>query len=228
MPGIEINNLSFKIGDFSITNYSLEIGKGEYFVLTGANGSGKTTLIKLIAGLYSPLSGSIKINNVNVENIPPWERNIGYLPQEGLLFPNQTVKENIQFPLEMRSLTKKKINSAVDEIVDMLDLSELLNRKPQGLSGGEKQKACLARALVCKPDILLLDEPVSAIDEKAKIIYCEKLKALQKRLNITTLHVSHNSIETNLLADRTGIIKSDGLDKETQKVPAGRNIYRLK
>jgi len=207
MPGIEINNLSFKIGDFSITNYSLEIGKGEYFVLTGANGSGKTTLIKLIAGLYSPLSGSIKINNVNVENIPPWERNIGYLPQEGLLFPNQTVKENIQFPLEMRSLTKKKINSAVDEIVDMLDLSELLNRKPQGLSGGEKQKACLARALVCKPDILLLDEPVSAIDEKAKIIYCAKLKALQKRLNITTLHVSHNSIETNLLADKTGIMK---------------------
>ena len=207
MPGIEINNLSFKIGDFSITNYSLEIGKGEYFVLTGANGSGKTTLIKLIAGLYSPLSGSIKINNVNVENIPPWERNIGYLPQEGLLFPNQTVKENIQFPLEMRSLTKKKINSAVDEIVDMLDLSELLNRKPQGLSGGEKQKACLARALVCKPDILLLDEPVSAIDEKAKIIYCEKLKVLQKRLNITTLHVSHNSIETNLLADKTGIMK---------------------
>ena len=207
MSGIEINNLSFKIGDFSITNYSLEIGKGEYFVLTGANGSGKTTLIKLIAGLYSPLSGSIKINNVNVENIPPWERNIGYLPQEGLLFPNQTVKENIQFPLEMRSLTKKKINSAVDEIVDMLDLSELLNRKPQGLSGGEKQKACLARALVCKPDILLLDEPVSAIDEKAKIIYCEKLKVLQKRLNITTLHVSHNSIETNLLADKTGIMK---------------------
>ena len=149
----------------------------------------------------------IKINNVNVENIPPWERNIGYLPQEGLLFPNQTVKENIQFPLEMRSLTKKKINSAVDEIVDMLDLSKLLNRKPQGLSGGEKQKACLARALVCKPDILLLDEPVSAIDEKAKIIYCEKLKALQKRLNITTLHVSHDSIETNLLADRTGIMK---------------------
>jgi len=207
MQGIEINNLSFKIGDFSIANYSLEIEKGEYFVLTGANGSGKTTLIKLIAGLYSPLSGLIKINNIDVENIPPWKRNIGYLPQEGLLFPNRTVKENIQFPLEMRKQTKTEIENSVGEIADMLELSELLNRKPQGLSGGEKQKACLARALVCKPDVLLLDEPVSAIDEKAKIIYCEKLKILQKKLKITTLHVSHNSIETKLLADKIGIMK---------------------
>ncbi len=207
MSAIEIKNLFFKIGDFSIENYSLNIESGEYFILTGANGSGKTTLIKLIAGLYSPLSGSIKINNIDVKNIPPWKRNIGYLPQEGLLFPNRTVKENIRFPLEMRKQTKTKIENAVGEITDMLELSELLNRKPQGLSGGEKQKACLARALVSKPDVLLLDEPVSAIDEDAKIIYCEKLKILQKKLKITTLHVSHNSFETKLLADKIGIMK---------------------
>jgi len=207
MLGIEIKNLSFKIGNFSIENYSLEILKGEYFVLTGINGSGKSTLIKLIAGLYSPIAGYIKINDIDMENIPPWKRNIGYLPQEGLLFPNRTVKENILFPLEMRGLTKIEINRNIDEIVDMLELSPLLNRKTQGLSGGEKQKACLARALVCKPDVLLLDEPVSAIDEKAKIVYCEKLKSLQKKLKITTLHVSHNSIETKLLADKIGLME---------------------
>ena len=207
MSGIEINNLCFKIGNFSIENYSLEILKGEYFVLTGINGSGKSTLIKLIAGLYSPAAGSIKINGIDVGNIPPWKRNIGYLPQEGLLFPNKTVKENILFPLEMRRLTKTETNKVIDEIVDMLELFPLLNRKSQGLSGGEKQKACLARALVCKPDVLLLDEPVSAIDEKAKIIYCKKLKLLQKKLKITTLHVSHNSIETKLLADKIGSIE---------------------
>jgi len=207
MLGIEIKNLSFKIGNFSIENYSLEILKGEYFVLTGINGSGKSTLIKLIAGLYSPIAGYIKINDIDMENIPPWKRNIGYLPQEGLLFPNRTVKENILFPLEMRGLTKIEINRNIDEIVDMLELSPLLNRKTQGLSGGEKQKACLARALVCKPDVLLLDEPVSAIDEKAKFVYCEKLKSLQKKLKITTLHVSHNSIETKLLADKIGLME---------------------
>ena len=207
MPGIEINNLSYQIGAFSLENFSLTINKGEYFVLIGKNGSGKTTLIKLIAGICHPLDGTIKINGVDMTNIPPWKRAIGYLPQDGLLFPNRTVKKNIQFGLEVRGAGFDEINSQVNKVVEMLDLSNLLERKTQGLSGGEKQKVCLARALACNPDVLLLDEPVSAIDEKAKVIYCHKLKSLQKELKITTLHVSHNSLETEFLADRVGVME---------------------
>jgi len=198
--------LCFEIGDFSLNNFSLEVKKGTYFVLTGANGSGKTTLIKLIAGIYSPLSGGITINNVDVKKIPPWKRNIGYLPQEGLLFPNRTVKENIQFPLEVRKIPKSEVIKEINAVAEMLEISELLNRKPEGLSGGEKQKVCLARAIVSKPDVLLLDEPVSAIDEKSKYAYCQKLKSLQRRLKITTLHISHNKTETELVADEVGIM----------------------
>lgn len=207
MPGIEINNLSYQIGDFSMKKFSITINKGEYFVLTGKNGSGKTTLIKLIAGICQPIEGTIKINGIDMTNVPPWKRAIGYLPQDGLLFPNRTVQKNIQFGLEVRGAGSDEINSQVDKVVEMLDLSNLLKRKPQGLSGGEKQKVCLARALACNPDVLLLDEPVSAIDEKAKIIYCHKLKFLQKELKITTLHVSHNSLETEFLADRVGVME---------------------
>ena len=188
-------------------NFSITINNGEYFVLTGKNGSGKTTLIKLIAGICQPIEGTIKINDVDMTNVPPWKRSIGYLPQDSLLFPNRTVQKNIQFGLEVRGAGSDEINNQVDKVVEMLDLSNLLERKPQGLSGGEKQKVCLARALACNPDVLLLDEPVSAIDEKAKIIYCRKLKSLQKELKITTLHVSHNSFETEFLADRVGVME---------------------
>ncbi len=203
MNGIEINNLSYRIGNFSLENFSFTIHKGEYFVLTGPNGSGKTTLIKLIAGLFQPIEGTIKIYGKDMANMPPWKRGIGYLPQDGLLFPNKNVRKNIQFGMEVRGVDSAEINKQVDTVVEMLDLSNLLDRKPKGLSGGEKQKVCLARALACKPEVLLLDEPVNAIDETSRNNYCEKLKALQRELNITTLHISHNKLETELLADRS-------------------------
>ncbi len=206
MNGIEINNLSYRIGNFSLNDFSLNIHKGEYFVLTGQNGSGKSTLIKLIAGLCQPVSGTIKINGIDMTNVPPWNRGIGYLPQDGLLFPNRTVRKNIQFSLEVRHTDSDEMNSRVDKVAKMLDLSKLLERKPLGLSGGEAQKACLARALVCQPDVLLLDEPVSAVDAKARDFLCEELKAMQQELKITTLHISHNSLETSIVADRVGTL----------------------
>ncbi len=206
MTGIEINNLSYQIGDFSLENLSLNIQKGEYFVLTGRNGSGKSTIFKLIAGLSQPVSGVIKINGIDMTNVPPWKRSIGYLPQDGLLFPNRTVRKNIQFALEVRHVDYDEINSQVDKIAEMLDLSSLLERKPLGLSGGEAQKICIARALVCKPSVLLLDEPVSSVDSKSRDLLCKEIKALQQELKITTLHISHNSLETNIVADRIGTL----------------------
>jgi len=206
MPGIEINNLTYRIGNFSLNGLSLIVHKGEYFVLNGRNGSGKSTLVKLIAGLCQPETGTIKINDIDMTNVPPWKRGIGYLPQDGLLFPNRTVRKNIQFSLEVRHIHSGEMNIRVNKIAEMLDLSNLLERKPKGLSGGETQKVCLARALVCQPDVLLLDEPVSAADATARDFLCEELKAMQQELKITTLHISHNNLETNIVADRVGML----------------------
>ncbi len=175
-------------------------------MLTGQNGSGKSTIIKLIAGLSQPASGVIKINGNDMTNVPPWKRSIGYLPQDGLLFPNRTVRKNIQFALEVRNIDSNEIDCQVDKVVEMLDLSNLLERKPLGLSGGEAQKICLARALVCKPSVLLLDEPVSSVDSKSRDLLCKELKVLQQELKITTLHISHNSLETSIVADRVGTL----------------------
>lgn len=211
MNGIEINNLSYRIGNFSLNDFSFSIRNGEYFVLTGKNGSGKSTLVKLIAGLCQPLAGSIKIYGIDMTNIPPWKRKIGYLPQDVLLFPNRSVQRNIQFALEVRHIDSTEINNQVNQIAETLGLSNLLERKPIGLSGGEAQKVCLAGAIVCKPDVLLLDEPVSAVDAKARDFLCKELKLMQQELKITTLHISHNSLETNIVADRSGTLREGQL-----------------
>lgn len=206
--GIKINHINFKIGDFSFNDLSLEIKKGEYFVITGPNGAGKTMLIKLIAGLNIPLSGDIYISGEKVTDMPPWKRNIGYVPQDYALFPNRTVKENIQFGLEVRKMPKKERNSRVDQIAKLLGITHLLSRMTHGLSGGEQQKVSIARALILKPSVLLLDEPVSAVDEKARDMLCKELKKMQQQVGITTLHVSHNKRETELVADRVGVLEN--------------------
>lgn len=203
---IEIEDLHFQIGSFAIEGVTLGIRAGEYFVLTGPNGAGKSLLMQLICGLYLPLSGSIRVNGVVVKDLPPWKRNIGYVPQDGVLFPNRSVRGNIVFGLEVRKRPKRQRREAVDRIADLLGIEPLLDRMPHGLSGGERQKVGLARALVLEPDVLLLDEPVSAIDESARDAVCRELHRIQRTLGITTVHVSHNRAETRLLADRVGIM----------------------
>jgi ABC-type sugar transport system ATPase subunit len=213
--GIEIQKLCFKIGNFEMTDLQLSVPRGEYFVLTGPNGSGKSLMIKLLCGIYQPLSGVIRINGRNVHDLPPWERRIGYVPQEGGLFPNRTVQGNIGFGLEVAGVAKDVLRKSVLEIAEMLGITHLLERKPGGLSGGERQKTSLARALVLEPDILLLDEPVSAIDELSRDKVCRELRDIQQKLKITTLHVSHNRLETELVADRVGVIRNGSMQVES-------------
>ena len=215
--GIQIEDLCFGIGDFVMENLSFDVHEGEYFVLTGPNGSGKTVLIRLISGLYQPESGQVRIQNRSVTSLPPWHRDVGYVPQDGVLFPNRNVRENIGFGLEVRGARKSKRDKQVNEAAGMLGIEYLLDRTVEGLSGGETQKVSLARTLVLNPSVLLLDEPVSAIDEEARDEVCHQLRRIQRDLGITTLHVSHNRRETQLVADRVGIIR-DGVLQGTGSV----------
>ena len=205
--GIRIEKLSFRIGEFELKDVSLEVAEGEYFVLTGPNGAGKTVLMKLIAGLYGPDAGEVYIKGERMTETPPWERNIGYVPQEYALFPNRTVERNIAFGLEVRKVEKEAIKEKVRADADLLGISHLLGRIPNGLSGGEQQKVALARALAVRPAVLLLDEPVSAIDEENRDAICGELKGLQRETGITTIHVAHNRREAELVADRVGVLK---------------------
>lgn len=205
--GIRLEGISFRVGGFSLEDVHLEVAEGEYFVLTGPNGAGKTVLMKLIAGLYSPDAGEVYIKGAAVTGTPPWERNIGYVPQEYALFPNRTVEGNIAFGLEVRKTEKEAIREKVRADADLLGISHLLERMPKGLSGGEQQKVALARALAVRPAVLLLDEPVSAIDEESRDAICRELKSIQRKMRITTVHVAHNRREAELVADRVGVLK---------------------
>ena len=209
--GVKLESIFFRIGEFNIENLSFTIHKGEYFVLSGPNGAGKTIVTKLIAGLLQPRTGTISIEGESVIDLPPWKRNIGYVPQEGILFPNRTVRENISFGLEVRGLDRRTIRIEVERAATMMGVRHLLDRRPQGLSGGESQKVSLARALAFKPSLLLLDEPLSAIDEEALECLSQELRNLQRKTSITTLHIAHNQKEIDLIADRVGVLANGNL-----------------
>ena len=201
-PGIEIRGLGFSIGSFAIEGLDLTVARDEYCVLTGPNGAGKTLLVKLIAGLHRPSAGTVAIDGSPVQDVPPWERRIGYVPQDGILFPNRDVRGNIGFGLEVRKVAPEAREKAVRERAERMGIAHLLDRRPEGLSGGERQKVCIARALVFGPRVLLLDEPVSSIDESARDEVCRLLRSMRDERPVTVLHVSHNSRETELVADR--------------------------
>jgi len=214
-PGIEIRGLGFSIGSFTMEGLDLTVKRDDYCVLTGPNGAGKTLLMELICGLHRPAAGTIAIDGSAVHDVPPWERGIGYVPQDGILFPNRDVRGNIAFGLEVRGVEQAERDRLVGEKAERMGIAHLLDRRPEGLSGGERQKVCIARALVFGPSVLLLDEPVSAIDESARDEVCGLLRSLREDKPITVLHVSHNRHETELVADRVvrmcaGHVAADG------------------
>lgn len=209
---LEIRNVNLKLGQFSLRDINIEIKSGEYFVILGPSGSGKTVLLETIAGLYCPREGSICYNNNDMISLPPEKRNIGFVYQNYELFPHMTVEENITFGLRIRKASKDIIQNKLNYLMSVLNISYLLNRYPSSLSGGEKQRVALARALIISPEILLLDEPMSALDMMTKLMLQEEIKNIHKEFKATIIHVTHDIEEAMFLADRIGIMDNGTLN----------------
>jgi ABC-type Fe3+/spermidine/putrescine transport system ATPase subunit len=203
---LEVKGLSYKIGNFLLKDIDLDINENEYFVLLGRSGSGKTTLIKCISGLHAVTKGIIKLNGKNITKISPEYRNIAYLPQDYALFPHLDVKGNILFGIKTKKLNKSELAERLENFTRVLGIKKLLNRNVNNLSGGEKQKAALARALVIHPDVLLLDEPFSSIDHGLKVELWFELKEILKKLNIIVIHITHNLDEAHAVADKIAVL----------------------
>jgi len=193
-------------GLFSLKGVSLKIKEGEYFVILGPTGAGKTLLLEIIAGLYFPDSGQVRISGNDVTEEPPEKRNIGFLYQDYSLFPNYNARSNIEYGLRIRKVPKEERDETVERLASMLNIENLMERDVTTLSGGEQQKVAMARALAIRPTLLLLDEPFSALDESTKDKLIEDMRALHIKEGITTLHVTHSQEEAMILADRIAIM----------------------
>ncbi|PIU54939.1 MAG: ABC transporter [Chloroflexi bacterium CG07_land_8_20_14_0_80_51_10] len=203
---IRIKNLCVDLGDFVLRDASLDVQQGEYFIILGPTGAGKTVLLETIAGLYSAKSGEVWLNGQDVTKLEPEKRGVGFVYQDHVLFPHLAVHDNIAFGLKHRRKSKSEIENAANWAVELLGISHLLKRKPDTLSGGEKQKVALARALVVQPEVLLLDEPLSALDPETKESVQRELRAIHDRLNLTIIHVTHDFEEAIALGDRIAVI----------------------
>ncbi len=200
-PVIAVRDLCLNAGDFSLRHINLDIPEGAYGVLMGSTGCGKTTLIECIAGLSMPSSGHILLGGREVTTISPSHRGIGYVPQDGALFPSLTVSQQLGFALEIRRTPRARITEKVEALADTLRLSHLLHRLPDKLSGGEKQRVALGRALAFDPQYLLLDEPLAALDEQTREEMILLLKKVQRSTGVTALHVTHHPLEAARLGD---------------------------
>lgn len=203
MSFVELKNLKKTFGDIEVFEHlSATIEKGEFITLLGPSGCGKSTLLRAIAGLNDINEGAIIVNGVDITEKSPRKRNISMVFQSYALFPNMTVEENIAFGLKMKRLSKKEIEKKVNNIIEMVELEGRGKRYPSELSGGQQQRVALARALVVEPDILLLDEPLSALDAKIRKNLRLQIRKLQRELNITTIFVTHDQEEALIISDR--------------------------
>ena len=206
---IQIQGLSIDLGEFHLRDIDLAIEPGEYMVLLGPTGAGKTVLLECIVGVDRPRAGRIVIEEQEVSRLYPEERNVGYVPQDYALFPNMTVARNLAYGLEARRVPRPEAETRVQAMMDLLGIAHLGRRLPLHLSGGEKQRVALGRALITEPRILLLDEPLSALDESLRSDLAAELRRVQHALRGTFLHVCHSFEEAADVADRVAIM-NDG------------------
>lgn len=229
MGFLSIENLTYILKDFKLDNLNFSVNQGEYFVLLGQSGSGKTLMLESIAGFHST-KGKIIFEEKDIATLPPEKRDIGFVYQDFALFPNMSVKENILFAARYKEI--KDRDEFFEDLVQFLGLRPLLKRSLDGLSGGEKQRVAIARALFSKPKILLLDEPLSAIDPTFRNAIMQFLKQIHKRYGLTTIHVTHNFREASYLADRVAIVMDGkihqiGPSKEVLNNPANLSIAKF-
>ena len=213
---------TFKDGTRALEKINLNIKGGETIVLLGPSGCGKTTLLRIIAGLEEPdYSGQIVFNNENVTNLQIEKRNVGMVFQSYALFPNMNVKENIGYGLKVRKIDKKQIEDRVSEMLNMMHIDELSSRKIDQLSGGQRQRVALARAIAVRPRVLLLDEPLTALDAILRDRLRVEIDSLLRSLGITAIYVTHDQSEAMALGDRI-VVMSNG---QISQIGTPRNIY---
>jgi putrescine transport system ATP-binding protein len=204
---VRIANLTKKFGDFAaVEDVSLDIRRGEIFCLLGGSGSGKTTLLRLLAGFELPSGGTIHIDGADMSAIPPYERPVNMMFQSYALFPHMSVEKNIAFGLEQEGLPRAEIRRQVGEILDIVKMGGFGARRPHQLSGGQRQRVALARALVKRPKLLLLDEPLAALDKKLREHTQFELLSIQQRLGVTFIVVTHDQEEAMTLGTRLGVM----------------------
>ena len=203
---IELKNVYVTVADFNLQQINLSIAKGMYAVILGPTGAGKTVLLESIAGLHAVREGEVLLDGKDVTNMVPEARGVSIVYQDYTLFPHLSVEENIIFGLNVRHISKSKIAEELAWICGIFNIEPLLNRQPSTLSGGERQRAALARALITKPEILLLDEPLSALDAESREEMHAQLQDTHRKLNITTLHVTHDFEEAMSLADNIVVL----------------------
>jgi len=204
---VRIANLTKKFGDFvAVDDVSLDIRRGEIFCLLGGSGSGKTTLLRMLAGFESPTAGTIHIDGADMSAIPPYERPVNMMFQSYALFPHMNVEKNVAFGLEQEGLGRAALRRQVGEILDIVKMGGFEARKPHQLSGGQRQRVALARALVKRPKLLLLDEPLAALDKKLREHTQFELINIQQRLGVTFIVVTHDQEEAMTLGQRLGVM----------------------
>lgn len=204
-----------------IPGLDLEIREGEFFTLLGPSGCGKTTLLRMVAGFNSIEGGEILFNGKVINNLQPGKRNIGMVFQNYAVFPHMTVGKNVAFGLKNRGVPKDEIERRVDKVLKAVYIDNLKDRLPQNMSGGQQQRIALARAIVIEPDVLLMDEPLSNLDAKLRVEMRDVIRALQQKVGITTVYVTHDQEEAMAVSDRIAVMK-DGV---IQQVGTPRGIY---
>jgi spermidine/putrescine transport system ATP-binding protein len=219
---VELRNVCKRYGEHvALEDFSLAVRRGEFLTLLGPSGSGKTTLLRLVAGFELPQVGQVLINGRDASTLPPYHRNVNTVFQHYALFPHLTVFRNVAFGLEQKKLAQAEIRRHVRAILEMVELPGKEDRYPHQLSGGEKQRVALARALVLEPAVLLLDEPLGALDQKLRQQMQVELKRLRERLGITFIFVTHDQEEALVMSDRVAVINRGRLEQ----VGMGEEIY---
>ncbi|MFN8594030.1 MAG: ABC transporter ATP-binding protein [Thermomicrobiales bacterium] len=227
---ITIRHLSKSFGEVvAVSDFNLDVTAGEFLSVLGQSGSGKSTVLRMIAGLELPTGGELLIDGKNATDLPPEHRDIGMVFQDYALFPHMTVRDNVGFPLRMRGWKREAIAARVARTIDLVNLRGLEQRKPSQLSGGQQQRVALARALAFDPKLLLLDEPLSALDKNLREYMKAELKSLHQRVGITVIYVTHDQSEALALSDRIVVMhegRIEGIDtpQDLYNTPSSRYI----
>ncbi|TVS06518.1 MAG: ABC transporter ATP-binding protein [Rhodobacteraceae bacterium] len=222
MGAVNLNNIVKRFGTFTaVEQTSMQIPEGSFTTLLGPSGCGKTTTLRMIAGLLDPSEGEIVIGGKRVNDVPIHKRNLGLVFQNYALFPHKTVAENVAFGLRYRNVAKADIARRVEEALELVQLPQVAARYPKALSGGQQQRIALARAIVIEPDVLLLDEPLSALDANLREDMRVELKRIQARIGVTTVFVTHDQSEALALSDQI-VVMSDG---RVEQVGAPEEVY---